>query len=220
MIYLIIRAAISFHNQLWTTVIGRTEKLPHIAPYPRDIMKWTGQDIFGPTFASMKEEILSTLKSSDPDCDASSQQPLTANDSDTMDFILTENDYALGERKMGGNAQAIVKGGWLHHTSFLWDYEDQNMEYLVLPGKRPKYRGDRPHRDFLVKLKSRFGALDERSDDGSDGDAFFRHLKRSTSVQFHLEESSLKEVMDIIENKFGGIQEWFDGKCRTRIIPL
>ncbi len=69
-------------------------------------------------------------------------------------FRLVENDYAIGERKCGGNAQYIKKNRWLHHTSFLWDYALQNMEYLRLPVKRPNYRADRAHSEFLCTLKS------------------------------------------------------------------
>ncbi|XP_021887953.1 uncharacterized protein LOC110807211 isoform X2 [Carica papaya] len=56
------------------------------------------------------------------------------------DFQLRENDYVFGDRKFGGNAQSITKSRWLHHTSFLWDYEVGNMGYLKLPVRAPKYR--------------------------------------------------------------------------------
>jgi lipoate---protein ligase len=69
------------------------------------------------------------------------------------DFHLVENDYVIGQRKCGGNAQYIKKDRWLHHTSFLWDYKQENMDYLLLPKKRPKYRENRNHLDFLCKLK-------------------------------------------------------------------
>jgi lipoate-protein ligase A len=69
------------------------------------------------------------------------------------DFHLRENDYCIGEKKCGGNAQYIKKDRWLHHTSFLWNYSEENMNYLRLPEKRPKYREDRSHKDFLCKLK-------------------------------------------------------------------
>ena len=71
-----------------------------------------------------------------------------------LNFQLIENDYCIKEKKCGGNAQYIQKMRWLHHTTFLWDYSEKNMEYLTLPPKRPKYRGDRPHLDFLTKLKN------------------------------------------------------------------
>ncbi|WVZ07291.1 hypothetical protein V8G54_020637 [Vigna mungo] len=52
------------------------------------------------------------------------------------DFHLRENDYVFGDRKFGGNAQSITKNRWVHHTSFLWDYDVKNMSYLKLPAKR------------------------------------------------------------------------------------
>ncbi|MBS0624751.1 MAG: lipoate--protein ligase family protein [Verrucomicrobia bacterium] len=69
------------------------------------------------------------------------------------EFHLRENDYVIGQKKCGGNAQYIRKDRWLHHTSFLWDYRESNMEYLQLPPKRPQYRLDRAHSDFLCRLK-------------------------------------------------------------------
>ncbi|HEX2582633.1 MAG TPA: lipoate--protein ligase family protein [Chlamydiales bacterium] len=69
-------------------------------------------------------------------------------------FHLVENDYAIGPKKCGGNAQYIKKDRWLHHTSFLWDYEETNMDYLLLPAKRPRYRENRKHADFLCRLKN------------------------------------------------------------------
>ena len=71
-------------------------------------------------------------------------------------FEARENDYVFGEKKFGGNAQYIQKGRWLHHTSFLWDYEPTNMDYLTLPERRPHYRQDRDHADFLCTLRPHF----------------------------------------------------------------
>lgn len=71
-------------------------------------------------------------------------------------FSLRENDYVLGDKKFGGNAQYIQKNRWLLHTSFLWDYAPDKMHYLLLPQKRPAYRQDRPHSDFLCTLQSHF----------------------------------------------------------------
>lgn len=49
-------------------------------------------------------------------------------------------DYTFDEQKFGGNAQAITKQRWLHHTSFLWDFDDHNMALLKHPSRVPKYR--------------------------------------------------------------------------------
>ncbi|KAK7394995.1 hypothetical protein VNO78_15536 [Psophocarpus tetragonolobus] len=69
------------------------------------------------------------------------------------DFHLRENDYVFGDRKFGGNAQSITKHRWIHHTSFLWDYEVKNMSYLKLPAKAPQYRLTRDHTDFVCRMK-------------------------------------------------------------------
>lgn len=68
-------------------------------------------------------------------------------------FTSLENDYVIHNRKCGGNAQYIRKNRWLHHTSFLWDYDPANMAYLTLPPRRPTYRADRPHTSFLTRLR-------------------------------------------------------------------
>lgn len=68
-------------------------------------------------------------------------------------FQLQENDYVFGEKKWGGNAQSIIKGRWLHHSSLLWDYSLEFMNYLLLPPKMPSYRQRRGHADFLCKLR-------------------------------------------------------------------
>ncbi|KAL3805624.1 hypothetical protein HJC23_005868 [Cyclotella cryptica] len=128
-------------------------------------------------------------------------------------FQLRENDYVLGEKKMGGNAQSIVSSGFLHHTSFLWDYDHNNMEYLTLPEKRPNYRGNRSHNDFLIKLKDRYGV-------GSTKNSFFDHVKNATSQTFELEDVLLSDVLNIANEKFGSLQHWFDSKCRTKIVKL
>ena len=46
----------------------------------------------------------------------------------------------FGERKFGGNAQAITGRRWLHHTSLLWDFDPDNMALLRPPARQPKYR--------------------------------------------------------------------------------
>ena len=72
------------------------------------------------------------------------------------DFHLRENDYVIGEKKCGGNAQYIKKDRFVHHTTFLWDFEDKTMDYLLYPPKTPSYRKERSHRSFLCRLKDHF----------------------------------------------------------------
>ncbi len=101
-------------------------------------------------------------------------------------FSLHENDYAIGERKCGGNAQYLRKDRWMHHTSFLWDYQEKNMEYLLLPKKRPAYRLDRSHNDFLCKLKE-FTSLE----------TLVKNLKAELVKRFYIERVSPEELKEI-----------------------
>jgi lipoate-protein ligase A len=71
-------------------------------------------------------------------------------------FAFRENDYVIDQRKVGGNAQYIQRTRWLHHTSFLYDFQEERMDYLKLPQKRPSYRKERSHTDFLTKLRPFF----------------------------------------------------------------
>ncbi|EGG20743.1 hypothetical protein DFA_00606 [Cavenderia fasciculata] len=75
---------------------------------------------------------------------------------DYNDFSLQEHDYAFGNRKFGGNAQACSRTRFAHHTSFLFDYETDRMATLKQPEKIPTYRENREHNSFLVKLKDRY----------------------------------------------------------------
>jgi lipoate-protein ligase A len=95
-------------------------------------------------------------------------------------FDLRENDYIIHDRKCGGNAQYIQKERWLHHTSFLWDFRAENMEYLLLPQKRPQYRKDRPHGEFLCRMK----------DAGRNPDQMIESLRRELVKRFYIEDFS------------------------------
>ncbi|KAF3329963.1 putative lipoate-protein ligase A isoform X2 [Carex littledalei] len=68
-------------------------------------------------------------------------------------FSLRENDYVFDNLKFGGNAQSITKNKWIHHTSFLWNYDVRNMDYLKHPQRTPKYRSERSHIEFLCRMK-------------------------------------------------------------------
>ncbi len=69
------------------------------------------------------------------------------------EFSLIENDYVIGKKKCAGNAQYLRKDRWLHHTTFLYDFKQSNMDLLLFPEKTPKYRKGRSHTDFLCHLK-------------------------------------------------------------------
>jgi lipoate-protein ligase A len=229
------------HNSVWTTLIGRTADFPTVEPYPRSIMQWSADAVFGPAFDSLtfkvektsrqgmanssgstKKTLVMDTKSCSPTENVGKvlyipkQQNIGKQQEDSViteipKFSLRENDYVLGQDfKMGGNAQSIIKGGWLHHTSFLWDYEDANMEdYLQLPDKRPEYRQSRSHRDFLVPLSRYFG---------KSYTPLVHAIREACDASFDLQETTLPTVVkDVIEEELGGMEAWF-GANRTRIV--
>jgi lipoate---protein ligase len=75
-------------------------------------------------------------------------------------FALRENDFVIGERKCGGNAQYLRKGRFLHHATFLWDYCPERMGMLKMPTRTPSYRQERDHTDFVCSLKEHLPSLE------------------------------------------------------------
>lgn len=74
-------------------------------------------------------------------------------------FAIQENDYTLENKKIGGNAQYIQKNRWVHHTSFLWDFDPNKLaRYLPLPQTQPMYRQQRSHLDFLTNIQPFFAS--------------------------------------------------------------
>lgn len=104
-------------------------------------------------------------------------------------FQLKENDYAIGEKKCGGNAQYLRKERWLHHTTFLWDYKQEHMEYLLHPKKTPKYREGRTHEDFLCKLHHCIPSKDH----------FISSIKQELNKRFALTETAMQEMLPLLE---------------------
>ncbi|SBS85994.1 lipoate-protein ligase 2, putative [Plasmodium ovale] len=80
-------------------------------------------------------------------------------------FYYHENDYVckiydeknekIILKKVGGNAQAFSKNYFVHHTSFIWfcNFDEMN-NVIVNPSKQPVYRKKRSHNDFLTSVKS------------------------------------------------------------------
>jgi lipoate---protein ligase len=75
-------------------------------------------------------------------------------------FRIRENDYAIGEKKIGGNAQYFTKERVVHHTTFLWNYTPKRMALLKMPPKMPDWRKNRPHEQFIGRLSDHFSTLD------------------------------------------------------------
>ena len=111
----------------FVTLVMNAAAVPDLALFPRQIMEWTGTLYGGRPHGVF---------------------------ADMPGWQLRENDYVIGDRKVGGNAQSISKDRWLHHTSFLWDFREETMKYLTNPAKQPRYRANRSHSDFLAPLKT------------------------------------------------------------------
>jgi lipoate---protein ligase len=86
---------------------------------------------------------------------------LYANAFSIAGFGLRENDYVIGETKCAGNAQYLSKNRWLHHSTFLWDYSHSRMSLLKMPARQPKYRAQRDHGDFIMRLKPHFPSMND-----------------------------------------------------------
>lgn len=125
------------------------------------------------------------------------------------EFRLMENDYVIGDRKFGGNAQYIKKDRWLHHTSFLWDYDPHKMQYLLHPKKTPPYRAGRPHNEFLCKLSDHF----------SDKEEWINNIVQELETRFSLEELSLEEALVISQepDRQSTTLEFFRSSASTTI---
>ena len=106
----------------------------------------------------------------------------------TIGMSLRENDYVIGEKKWGGNAQYLCKGRWLHHTSILWDYDPEVMRSLLLPQKMPSYRQGRSHLEFLCCL----------SDYLPSRESFEKGLLSAISTHFDFKESFQHEVDEVL----------------------
>lgn len=108
---------------------------------------------------------------------------------DLPTFHLRENDYAVGERKCGGNAQYLRKERWLHHSTFLWNYNQELMDLLLHPKKTPKYRQERNHEDFLTCLSEH---LPSKSDS-------IESVKKILTNHYPVQEISLAEVTPFLQ---------------------
>jgi lipoate-protein ligase A len=102
-------------------------------------------------------------------------------------FDLLENDYVIGNLKCGGNAQYLQKNRWLHHTSFLFDFDPKQMQLLALPKKAPSYRKNRDHKEFLISLKTYFASKED----------FLYSIRKTLHSYFDVKEKELKDIEEL-----------------------
>ena len=78
----------------------------------------------------------------------------------------------------------------------------------------------------LVKLKTLYSSLNNNiveenvigGDEEEEKRRLFANLKETAIDRFDLEEVDWTDALDIVNKELGGMQVWFDGKCRTRIV--
>ena len=153
---------------------------------PRPIMKWTG-DLYKGAF----DKIFKAYgKSQIQDNGEEMQRNRNL-------FDLRENDYIFDKRKFGGNAQSISKNRWVHHTSFLYDFDVSLMsKYLFLPEKQPEYRDHRDHDSFLCKMKDIFP---ETAPPVALEEALLEVLgRRNFNLKFMNDENAFDSIQEII----------------------
>jgi len=187
---------------------------------PRAIMSWS-EEVYRPMIA---------------DCFGPSQAAV---------FSARENDYVLGDVKFGGNAQAITRGDWVHHTSFLWDWRPEHMALLSQPRKQPDYRKQRSHESFLTPLREHAEAHYAAQEGGSAGgvggaggaggadaasgvgrgealkDRFWEAMVQTAEAQYDVEHVELDDVIGPLEDALaaaglGGLREWEEGPKSKR----
>jgi lipoate-protein ligase A len=106
------------------------------------------------------------------------------------EFHLRENDYVIGNNKCGGNAQYLSKNRWVHHSTFLWDFQQERMNYLLHPKKAPTYRAARSHEDFLCRLSHYY----------SNKEIFVKKFKIEMQKRYQIEEIPLHKILPFLES--------------------
>jgi len=79
-----------------------------------------------------------------------------------VEFFPT-SDLAISGKKISGNAQARKRKFFLHHGTFLYDFDLSRIgKYLKHPAREPVYRSARRHKDFLTNIPVTPSVLRER----------------------------------------------------------
>lgn len=109
--------------------------------------------------------------------------------------VQGSSDITVNGKKISGTAQARKRYGLLHHLTLLIDFDFSDMKLLLRePKKRPEYRGDKKHLDFLTCLSrenvqfnresfllaliSKFGGSQKREVSASESEEVRRLVKR------------------------------------------
>jgi len=92
----------------------------------------------------------------------------------------------------------ISKGRWLHHTSFLWNFDAKNMKYLQNPHKQPQYRMRRDHEEFLCKLDQIVTSKEH----------FYQAARKQLEMNFDVQEVTEDAVQHILLQEHRQSTKW------------
>jgi len=157
------------HRTVFASWLLGTDTVATTKPFPREIMQWS---------AGFYAEAFKHLG--------------------VNDFTLRADDYTVGDLKIAGNAQAISAEKYIHHTSFLYDYDDKLLNVLKIPSKQPEYRANRGHSSFLTRIKDVIGPQASQ-DPESLLDAFETTAKTFFPSDIEVIPTSLDEALAIVE---------------------
>jgi len=103
------------------------------------------------------------------------------------------SDLALNGKKISGNAQARKKKYFLHHGTFLYDFDIEKIgKYLNYPSREPGYRQGRRHIDFVTNLSIDRKRLKENLKD----------IYEPSGETWEPDPNDLKELEELIIQKY------------------
>ena len=141
----------------FVSLVMNGDAIPNVPFFPRPLMRWTG-DLYGGVVGTNDDSgvfrDLPNWRLHQDDYVVETRSELASNDrDDRVDRVDARGDEPRSFLKVGGNAQSISKTRFVHHTSFLWDFDVATMKkYLAVPEKQPAYRENRAHEAFLAPL--------------------------------------------------------------------
>lgn len=105
------------------------------------------------------------------------------------------SDLAVDGQKFSGSAQQRKRRHFLHHSTLLCGFDlDRISRYLRMPSRRPEYRRDRSHADFLMNLPS-------------DTDTLKHLVAREWMPEGEYGPVHLEKVEELVAEKYGR-DEW------------
>lgn len=108
-------------------------------------------------------------------------------------FSFKENDWAIENKKVAGNAQYIKKERFCHHLSLLWKANYQAYaQFLKHPPKEPEYRKKRTHQDFLCELGTFL----------TDQASFKMEFVKELNMRYEIKQVDIKQESAILKEVF------------------